>query len=377
MAETIYTVGVPGEMPEIIDFINYVFSQAKRPHDFKTLLPKVYGDNAPEGQEQFHFLAKQEGKIVGCVACRPTVLRFGDATLRCGYIGSVSVHKYHRGEGHMKKLMAMALEDAHAKGYDMLILGGQRQRYGYFGFEPAGTVLNFYFTKTNARHVFQQSRKNRLCIRPMTEEDASCANTLWQKQIVSSPRETRTFLNDLSSWEQTPVCFIAGEEFAGYMAGSELILREESLLPEALEALMQQRSEYDLRLTAGLHEKQRIAYLSRVCESVHLGSKAMISVLNWPRVLAALLEFKHRYVCPVADGAFSLAIEGDGNFSVKVENGCAEIVKLAAVPQDAAELSHNEAQRLFFGIADTVLDSKGIHRSCLGLPFTMSDQDGF
>ncbi|MBQ6646260.1 MAG: GNAT family N-acetyltransferase, partial [Clostridia bacterium] len=105
MAQTVYTNGAPGEMPEIIDFINYVFSQAHVPHDFKALLPKVYGDDAPLGVERFHFLAKQDGKIVGCVACRPTELIFGDQTLSCGFVGSVSVHPYHRGEGHMKRLM--------------------------------------------------------------------------------------------------------------------------------------------------------------------------------------------------------------------------------------------------------------------------------
>ena len=64
MTETVYTRGAAGEMGDIVDFINYVFSQAHRPHDFKTLLPKVYADDAPAGQEDFHFLAKQNGRIV-------------------------------------------------------------------------------------------------------------------------------------------------------------------------------------------------------------------------------------------------------------------------------------------------------------------------
>ena len=35
----------PGEKEEIVEFIDYVFSKAHRPHDFATLLPKLYGEH--------------------------------------------------------------------------------------------------------------------------------------------------------------------------------------------------------------------------------------------------------------------------------------------------------------------------------------------
>ena len=377
MTETAYTVGSPGEMPEIIDFINYVFSQTARPHDFKTLLPKVYGDSAPEEQEAFHFLAKQNGKLVGCVACRPTLLKFGGETLSCGYIGSVSVHKYHRGEGHMKKLMAMAIRDARSKGYDMLILGGQRQRYGYFGFEPAGMALRFQFTKTNARHVLKDVDISEIALRSMTEADVSFAMELWQRQPVSSLRREITFLDDLRSWAQTPLCITVGGEPVGYCAGDELILQDESLMPKVLKAITERSADFALSLVAGLHEKQRIAYLSGVCEGVTLGSKAQINVLNWPRVLKIFIEFKHRFVRKVNDCAFTLDIAEDGTFAGNVKNGNAEIEALSSVPASAIRLGHNEAQRLFFGIGEAALDGGGIDPGCRALPFYMSGQDGF
>ena len=31
----------PGELPEILDFINMVFSMHRAPHNFRTLLPKL------------------------------------------------------------------------------------------------------------------------------------------------------------------------------------------------------------------------------------------------------------------------------------------------------------------------------------------------
>ena len=40
---TVYCKGQPGELPEILDFINMVFSMHRVPHNFRTLLPKLYG----------------------------------------------------------------------------------------------------------------------------------------------------------------------------------------------------------------------------------------------------------------------------------------------------------------------------------------------
>ena len=36
---TVYCKGQPGELPEILDFINMVFSMHRVPHNFRTLLP--------------------------------------------------------------------------------------------------------------------------------------------------------------------------------------------------------------------------------------------------------------------------------------------------------------------------------------------------
>ena len=39
-----YRFAAPEHRADLIDFINYVFSQNSVPHDFKTLIPKVYAD---------------------------------------------------------------------------------------------------------------------------------------------------------------------------------------------------------------------------------------------------------------------------------------------------------------------------------------------
>lgn len=145
-----YRLSLPSEWDDVVDFANFVFSQAHRPHDFKTLLPKVYADGAPEIAR--HFVAVRGGRIRAMVADCLQELRLGDRTLRAGMVGTVSVHPYSRGEGHMKKLMAMMIDDAQQSGLDLLILGGQRQRYGYFGFDNFGCTPHYTLTDASVRH---------------------------------------------------------------------------------------------------------------------------------------------------------------------------------------------------------------------------------
>ena len=57
-----YVKGVTADKADIVDFGNYVFSQAHRPHNFKTLLPKGYADD--RDTTSCHYLAKVDGRIV-------------------------------------------------------------------------------------------------------------------------------------------------------------------------------------------------------------------------------------------------------------------------------------------------------------------------
>ena len=173
---TEYRRALSHEEADILDFINYVFSQAHRPHNFKTLLPKVY---AHEGFSQYHYVAVKDGHIRGTVAVLPVNMPVGGGeTLKIGYVGSVSVHPYDRGAGHMKKLMQLMLADAQDQ-YDLLALGGLRQRYQYFGFERGGSKLHFTVTHNNVRHALAAASDERLQLREITSPDDAALDSVY------------------------------------------------------------------------------------------------------------------------------------------------------------------------------------------------------
>ncbi len=130
---------IPEEYDEIIDFINYVFSQNERPHDFKKLLPKLYGDS--RNYAGIHYLVKEDDKIKALICAMPIEYNIYGNGIKACCIGMVSVHPYARSKGYMKRLMKEVLTDIKNQGYHYVFLGGQRQRYEYFGFEPSGIQM--------------------------------------------------------------------------------------------------------------------------------------------------------------------------------------------------------------------------------------------
>lgn len=239
-----YRTARPDERDAVIDFINYVFSHDHEPHDFKTLIPKEYGD----GREGLavHFLAADERKgIRGCVAVRPFTLHAGSETLKGGFVGSVSVHPYARGEGHMKRLMQEAHAWMRAEGLDLAVLSGQRQRYEHFGYRQAGPAVCAEITRTNLRHCLPDLDVSALSFREVTEEDdpaLPAIRALHKGQPVYLGRDGESFLDIAATWhghlisiERDGACLgylIAGEE--GWLARGHCNAVSEMVLTDAV-----------------------------------------------------------------------------------------------------------------------------------------------
>ena len=168
--EVTYTRGKPGELDEIRDFANMVFSMHTRPHDFARMLPKLYADgSATEGE---HYLVREDGRLVAAVCAHPFTLACRDRTLPCAAIGSVSVHPYVRGKGYMRKLMTTAVADMAQNGIALSVLDGRRHRYAYFGYEPAGLRAEYTITPDNLRHM-ASAHKLALAAAPAIPSDAA------------------------------------------------------------------------------------------------------------------------------------------------------------------------------------------------------------
>ena len=350
---TTYRKARPEDRAQYLDFINMVFSMAHRPHDFSKLLPKVYGPGRPTDALQ-NIAVDEAGRVRGLVAVLPGELRVGDKVLRTGYVGSVSAHPFARGEGHMKALMKMAIEGAAADGADLMMLGGQRQRYEYFGFTPGGVEIRYTVDNANLRHALRGVDIAPYTFVSMQEADAALVDqafALHEAQPVHMQRSREDFVVILESWLSKPHIVLKDGAFAGYLTASgddksflEILLCDEALYGPVVKAWMEQRGVRGLEIPAAAYNLALNRVLSSFAEIAEIGMGQLLRVLNFPKVVAALLPLSGA-VQPLADGALSLWIDGKPQ-TIAVKGGEASVTEEA--PEAAPHLTALTAQNLLF-----------------------------
>ena len=279
----------PGEKQEIIEFIDYVFSKAHRPHDFATLLPKLYGEHGDAAKH--HIVVREEGKIVATLVCYPVKMHAGGKEYMTVGIGSVSTHPCARGRGYLGQMMALA--DARAKelGAAVGVLGGQRQRYEYYGFQHGGYQLRAQLEKVNVRHALAGVSTEGFEAVPMDQSHVSAAAKLMQRQCCYCERSEEAFMTILGTWYNAPFALLKNGVFAGYGALrknadsshiAELVLEDESDFPAVMKLLSDMYG--NLSICAAPWEKARAKWLAAVCEEYGVSPAGQIKVYDQAQV---------------------------------------------------------------------------------------------
>ena len=375
---TEYRMARPGEEEDILDFINLVFSQSHVPHHFDRLIPKVYNhpDHAP-----LHALALEDGHIRAAIGLLPMELKMDSQhSLKLGFVGSVSVHERYRGRGYMKKLMEMILARGRTLGCDFLALGGQRQRYGYWGFECGGCSLRFEITSANIRHALKDVDAGGICIRKIEDEKdeaLDAAYALYERQLMLCRRSRESFLEIMHTWNHDLFALEKEGRLIGYYCGKEGWIGELALLDEGdlrpfIKAWMGERESGTIIVPA--HMQGRAQAIKAFAEEYSIQDQDMFCILNWPRVLSAALEGKHGFA-PLMDGRMVFEIEGEGNFALSLENGKAAVVQTDDVPEMC--MTPNQAVEFFFSPFSAFYAHDGLMKSWLPLPIGISTADAF
>lgn len=280
------------EKDEIVEFIDYVFSKAHRPHDFASLLPKLYGVNGDGAAH--HFVVREEGKLAATVLAYPVPIRIGAKTLMTLGVGSVSTHPRARGRGYMRLLMDAVDARAKETGAAFAVLGGQRQRYQYFGFDHGGYQLHGELTPDNARHALGTLSTADLDAVPMTQAHVPQAVALLERQACFCARSREACLDILRSWNNEPFALLRGGAPIGFgslrrNASSchiaELLLEDEADFAAAMKLLSARYGA--LTVCAAPWEKQRARWLASVCEEVAVQSNHMFKLYQKEALEAA------------------------------------------------------------------------------------------
>lgn len=341
-----YRKARPEERKAYIDFADMVFTDV----GFETAIPKVYGPDVDSARMQDIAYDPERG-IVGLVATLPNDLTVGEQVLKTGYIGTVSVHPEARGEGHMKKLMSMSIEEMQENGTDIALLNGQRQRYEHFGFVAGGTAWAFRVSWRNVKHALKDVCADGIefvCVEPGSELEAQAAQ-LHEKQPIRFARP-RFAVHCMTYVNNHLVAAVRDGRLIGYLVCNEnkgSLAELDAVSVEALDAVIkawiQQNELPHMNFLLPDWKVDFVRHLNAYAEFVQRQPNVSVRVLHRAKVIAALLSAKSSFA-KLQDAVVSYEIEGE-RFSVAVKDGKVSVGECAGEP---VVLSGLEADKLFF-----------------------------
>ena len=339
------------DFEEALDVLNLAFGKAP-PRDFEAILPALY--RCGEEEMNWNFALRESGRIRAIVGLFPLAYRWGGATLRVAGIGGVSCHPHARGRGYMQQLMAHCVQVAPAEGFHLSWLGGQRQRYGYFGYEKCGVYYRLTLSQTNVRHVLGSADFG-IAFHPLAREDRTHlqgAIGLHDAQPFRGVRAAHRFYDLLLSWGHRP--YVARSR-DGRMIGYLVAQADRTCVTELL-AVNEGEPELDIAAAWVQHHgntcfelppwSRLLPKLAQLCEGASASSSGNWQIFDWATTLDALLKTRAALV-PLIDGAVVVEIAGYGRVVLEVRGNAAQCVRTEAAP--ALQMDAFAAMRLLCG----------------------------
>ena len=216
--------GNDAENAALLAFLDEIFFEDDEDGGcFLELLPKIYKDRYRPAYN--NFVVRQPDCVFrAAVGNFDNDMLVGGVRLKTCCIGNVAVGKAFRGMGYMSRLMNVSVADMKARGVDFSYLGGLRQRYAYFGYENAGTVYDFRFSRQAHKHALRGIESG-FAVEPLAAGDTAAIlfiNGIYAKAPVISLRPPEAYFDILRSWYDTPYLIKENGVNVGYaVLGSE------------------------------------------------------------------------------------------------------------------------------------------------------------
>ena len=358
-----------GEFDEVMALLDRYFNYERG--GMAARLPFVYDPDRPER----HAVITVDGEIVSHVACTPQRLVAGDAAVDCWGIGGVATAKPHRGNGYMGELLAFWLDRMDEVDVPLSDLGGDRRRYGHFGWERAGSEVAFTISERYAPDSAAVEGDGEVRTYEGSDEllDGLCRLHGEHELRVERDRERSRTIYDKRGLET--LCYGDDGELRAYLCLSresrERTIREFGGDSGGVIALLAHLFEhYDLpELRAYAHPEHPLSgTFARYAGRWRVAPSRSLTIRDLPRLVEAYagrLERKWERAARVAEGEFTLGIEGDPT-GVRLSYGPKSLSVETVTGGDVDHaLDRRTACRLLFGrgwevpnhVGDSVLDA--------------------
>ena len=343
---------------ELLTLLNKSFATVRnRPVDFLRGQPKMWvRDDAHMAR---HIGAFEDGHLVSVVGIYPLSLHVGDALLRVATTGNVATHPEYMGRGYFSKLFSLAMERAEKEDYDLLRLGGQKQRYGRFGFEDCGSIYSILFSEKN-RAAFPDREYEDITFDPLERDalsDLRYARELNEKMLCFVERdpcenERDTFLVLQTKYSEAYIAKKNGIP-CGYLCAAEggktvtEIRAENAKDFVVIAAALQKRAGCSITLPIAPWMKKELSIAAHTAEVITTLTPSKFKLLKPARVIDAFMKLRHS-LAPMQKGELLFEIEGHGTLCLAVDDSGARCEKTEEREADL-KLSAKTAAQMLFG----------------------------
>ncbi len=353
MEKTYLGIGVKSDEKQLLEVLDDVFFRDENT-TFLGLLPKLYKDRYNCAEK--NVIIKEGNSIKAAVGCFPLTAVVGDKKLKITGIGNVAVARDSRGKGYMIDAMNFALKNMFEDGTDYSLLGGQRQRYEYFGYTKSGTSVNLKINKGNIEKAFSRKAATTFTAELLTEDnpDIEKINELNKNPYFYIERPVEDTVDILKSWRNIPYAVYDGDEFKGYFVtggGAESIeeikaVNNEDFIDILLCAMDIKKCD-DIEFGTSLQNKEICDLISKTGNTFEITSPDMFNIINYGRVIDAFLCVKaKRY--NLGSGTLKVLIHGckrDENLEITVDGEKVTVKETEEKPD--IELNHLDAIAFF------------------------------
>lgn len=376
-----------GELKELLSLLNLCFKGDPDCGYFEKSLPKLWVDDDLHMGK--HYGIKDNGKLVAAFGIYPFEVFIGDEKLTFATVGNVCTDPDYRGRGFLHEFYAFSEEVLKKEGVDVARLGGKRDRYERYGYEPCGSLYKSRITRDIAAVYLKKNPAPEYTFRKITEDDPENLQKVWDlynKNYIHANRgdSLHDFYLSTTAWDTTVWGAFEGDTLAGYL----LTYPSKDWAPESASVKAEDfvsvvcrfavENDTDISVNLPLERLEEIKTLETYFATSHMDIPSHFKIINREKLLKALLKFGN-LLTPFMDGDVVIGIEGEGNYLISVKDGmpfCAKTEKDADLT-----LPYLDAARFMFGpmpphfVAELPKDKAGFIRSIFPLPLYWNNQD--
>ncbi len=348
--------GCKADEKELIAALNEIFFSEEPQTNFMDLLPKLYKDKYNCGEN--NLILKEDGVIKAAIGCFPLEAVAAGRKLKIMGIGNVAVAKDCRRKGYMIDLMNDALRNMIDGDYDFSVLGGQRQRYEYFGYTPAGNAIRFEINMGNISRLRNGNTETSFTAREITDADTDILAKIKeindaQPYYVVRPAENMSDI--LRSWKCTPYAVFDGGEYKGYFSYNgdgnvaEFSVEDMADLLDFFLCAMKTMNSERITFAVPCYSTEICSQMAKICCGMSVCHVEQINILNYAKFVEAFLSVKAQRT-NLCSGTVNVLVHGykkDENLTITVDGRNVTVTETDAKPD--FELEHLEAVAFFAG----------------------------